>query len=406
MSCLQPDLVPSISELPSNVPNPVLVSTSGPWLFVSNAPEEVLLNGGKPRSNLWSVAIPFVQAGRIRCFIWHYNSSTLPINLALRVESSVGSATITSLTYQEFVAIEDDLSVPGTCLAKAQLYGTLESPVPPVLINLTPTGGPTNLRSWQVAPKPTSGFSLVCAIVEFDYAGSGELRLWTSASVDSTFCSFATAMENAGNPSNSAAVHTRGFWPYSEAFLEVPSPLDAKLVENVNSPVGNLRRDLEVCGKVGNDVQQNEQLGPEQVLFSAQNSLDSAKARDNRGCYGVNLKYRFYVLNSESPTGSVTAFLFARNTGGKYWGAGRLILPIAAVPTGLPKFPLPVGSNAFKAQYLLNDGLPAPQMLLIGGNTPSQPIVVEMTNGGGATLPINLSLVKSVVYPTPGGGAG
>jgi hypothetical protein len=61
--------------------------------------------------------------------------------------------------------------------------------------------------------------------------------------------------------------------------------------------------------------------------------------------------------------------------------------------------------NGGKAQYLLNDGLPAPQVLLIGGNTSSQPIVVEMTNGGGATLPVNLSLIKSVVYPTPAEGA-
>ncbi len=322
--------------------------------------------------------------------------------LALRAECTSGSATITNVSFEEFVGVNGDLSEPGVCLSKAQLFASLEPLNPPALIELNPSAGPSNIRVWNMGAKASSGFALACAVLEFDLAGLGSLRLWTSASLDSTFCPYATNLELPENPSNPAAIHGRGCWPYSAALLQVSNALDAKFVESLNPPTGRLRRDMEICGKVGDDLESNPDLGPEQVLFSAGNSFNAADATDNRGCYGVNFKYRFFVFNSGAETGLIQAYLFARNTGAKYWGAGRLTVPISAYTTGLPKFPLDyVNPVVHLRRYFLNDGLPPTQTIPIAGNSGNQPIEIEITNGGGATLPLNYSIFKLCVTPKP-----
>lgn len=403
MSCYQTFLSPSPSEFgDGNAPNPEVVSTSGPSLFVSNAPEEILLSSEKPRVNLWKVTLPFVSATRIRCFIWHYNNTDWYAGLALRAECASGSATITNVSYQEFVGPQTDLSIPGTCLAFAQLYQTLDPQSPPALIELEPSSGPANIRVWNMGPKPANGFALACAVLEFDLAGMGELRLWTSASLDATFCAYTTALEPEGNPGNPVAVHVRGCWPYSAALLQITSALDAKFVETPNPPVTRLRRDMEICGKIGEDVSTNTQLGPEQILFCKANSLNSEHATDNRGCYGANFKYRFFVFNSGPETGLIQAFLVARNTGAKYWGAGRLTLPIPAYATSLAKFPIDIQEPEVHLRHIqLNDGLPPPKTIPVAGNSGSQPIEIELTNAGGATLPINYQIAKLCVFSEP-----
>lgn len=402
MACSQPFLTPVPSEFGSAAVNPTLRNTYGPVLFLSNAPEEIVVAASGPIT-LFKVTLPLEHAGRVRCFIWHYNGTASSIKLALRAHCSSGSVSISNLKFQEHVAITSDLSGPGTCLAAAQLYGTLDDQTPPQTLSVTNSGEPGNVRTWDLGAKPTSGFSMACVVLEFEWTGTGDLRLWTSASRDRVHTPFSKAVEDPANPSGSGAQHGRGCWLYSGAFLDIEVPFNAKLLEPLGGPESNYVRTMEVCGKVGADLQSNPDFGPEQLLFSASNSLNSADASNNLGCYGANFTYSFYVKNSDDVARQVRVYLRARNTGAKWWGAGRLTYP-EATKTALPK--IPAGPTLGLRSFQMTDGLNPPNPISIPAyQMHVLPIQIELTNGGGATLPINYQIEKDVLWVNPSGGS-
>lgn len=93
MSCNQGDLSPEEADFAGEAVSPYLVEISGLTLFVSNAPEQIVLNRQKLRSNLWRSTIvisDLLNPKRIRCFIWHVNETTDTVHLALMAQSGGG----------------------------------------------------------------------------------------------------------------------------------------------------------------------------------------------------------------------------------------------------------------------------------------------------------------------------
>lgn len=304
---------------------------------------------------------------------------------------------------QDHEGVVSDLSEPGVCLAKAQLYNTLE----PSGTTITIDSGdlPIIYHMLNLPPKPEAGFSLGCSVLEFDVAGLGELKLWTSASHDTQFVDYGALLEDDANPIGGAK-HIRGTWAQAHLKLEFPVAFDAKSVYQEMPPLYLRQWDQEVCGCVGGDIQNCPVPGPDRSYFRAVNSFEPSDATDNKGAYGANLSYRFYVKNTESPLGFISTFLVARNTGSKFWGAARLTLPTLGVGMGISKVPITSLDTPPEElrQVYLNSPLAHSNKIPILGNTGPQPIEVELTTGGGAALPINFRIEKAIILPASGDG--
>lgn len=109
----------------------------------------------------------------------------------------------------------------------------------------------------------------------------------------------------------------------------------------------------------------------------------------NKGLSGVNLIYQVNVENSGPNQISVYQQLRARNTSGKFGGAGKGSLESAlAVNSEIPA--LTFGGAASAANFA-NKKVPP--------NTGSQPITVLVAVAAGSTLPIALDMLGYCPVP-------
>ncbi|MGI8922580.1 MAG: hypothetical protein ACR2HJ_00835 [Fimbriimonadales bacterium] len=105
--------------------------------------------------------------------------------------------------------------------------------------------------------------------------------------------------------------------------------------------------------------------------------LDSA----NEGLYGVNLTYRFILVNNFTNSRDAWVFLRALNTGEPYFGAGSISSQGSYPDRGVPIIAHEVADSPNNFVHLTHvDPITVPQ-------SSSTPIYVRVANGGAATMP-------------------
>ncbi len=320
---------------------------------------EVPLSGGVPK--------------KFRIFVCHDSRYGSRNFIGLVGSISAGTATVTACNGNQGA---------GICLAKAQLYHTLDS-VSPFSSSLDQTEKllhvydfPANtvlnaVFEFTVTATENATFRFRECIGENGSSGFvGVSGTWTDPVADPAF------VATNGN----LTIHGRGWWPYSSIIVE-GGWLD--VTPPVQVPPGGTgpHREVSVFDKNGADT----------TLFDKQASDLHGTTDGNKGGYGVNIRHNFTVSNS-SPTAVPTYIHFAaRNTGEPWYGAAQIVQPTAYIARGVPAIFYPDVNHANNAVNLTSApggalGIPVP-----AGAVNLQVSVIS-ASGSGSALPVNLLL--------------
>lgn len=336
-------------------------SFGGP-LVVSNAPEKIPSN--PTGMTLYKGSIPIDAPGptRIRVFFWHYGEGSTPIRVGLRAHVSGGTALIDGLKgIRRAEALNGDLSFPGICLAKAQLFGTLDDWT----------------SSFQVDQK--SKVIWTDTIPALDLLGSlFEFNVTPSASTSLNLRFFATVDRDEGDWSDTPVApgnHVRGWWPHWGVNFENEPPIVMTLQG------GTSKKIADICWAAQAEATYGK-------LTGSGHEYD----KTNKGLYGVDQHYKINLFNSNLMFPPLLGCeLQARDTlRGKFWGAAHALtaqdelLGLGGVPiiryrntdestVGTVAQVWPIGSLQFDLLETLFFNL-------------------RLANGGAADLPISLVL--------------
>ncbi|MGI8923114.1 MAG: hypothetical protein ACR2HJ_03580 [Fimbriimonadales bacterium] len=139
-----------------------------------------------------------------------------------------------------------------------------------------------------------------------------------------------------------------------------------------------------------------ERDGPEEVKFSSASGGSSATV--NRGLYGVDLFYRFTLINQGSNMGEVYAYSETRGipAGLGYFGAAHIKEPLGFSQRGvLPIKPPDLQTPGTELQWVgLSTTLQDQDTPILVAPGAHIPLLIGVANGGAATLPFNLVLTK------------
>jgi hypothetical protein len=365
--------VGKVTPVPLREANPV---TPSRYLVVSNAPETITpdtWNGDtNPVGQLYRCRIPLPASGElpVRVFLWHKNEigAIKTIWIALRMGS--GSAQL--IDHRALAPDYGQEYDRGMCLAKAQLFGTIEETGYHTATEITATSD-VGLGNYEV-----KNGEMVTAIHEFTVKGSpGQVLDLRTIITDGT---------NYGQPYNKCLKprHIRGWWPFSELLATAEDwDVGASLLEPGN------QHHIPLCEKGGKDQEVFRWQGPEVDPFGHPQDSPSG----NRGLFGVNARYRIRLRNTADHKRYVSFHLRARETGGAYFGAA-LALEEDEIKTlgGVPRIRHETTQppNTINAVRIRRSDLP------ILPNT-SAPCTIQNATAGGARMPVDLRLVASPV---------
>ena len=194
MACEHPEMTPIDGTLGAGATNPSAATpiAGSPALFVSNAPEQIC-SGNNTRNeggnNAWIFGdgpwtlnrVSLTNIGpfgnlpqRVRVFLWHVSRFRIPSYFGICVYSNFpGNSSINNIKGHIHNGPVPNLSVPGNCLADAQLAGTLDT-LNPSTVPLT-AQSESVIWSAQVAARVGNDdgvFNLIAAVIEFDIVGS------------------------------------------------------------------------------------------------------------------------------------------------------------------------------------------------------------------------------------------
>jgi hypothetical protein len=312
-----------------------------------------------------------VEGRTYRVFFWHINAANKTLTFGLRLHLDAGTAVVGSIRRDVRNEPFTDLSVPGVCLAKAQLLGTLNS------VSGTIALSTSSALAWSATvPDTTTAGQLIGCVMEFTVTGlsGGASKLSVR-----TFCTDSSDQGTFADAVATAPAHVRGWWPRSS--MKIKMKPDGRFEFN---PAGSPR--LVATGVCETD-------GPEHSVddgFGLQTGTGHEHDRDNLGAYGVDLVYVCVLKNtSESESGKCFVSLRSRNTGGKYFGAARLVLPVARPGKGVRKLPFGTDQNSLNA--ILIDEDEVDDCISVPADT-SRNLEIRLTNAGAAALPCTLFL--------------
>lgn len=349
-------------------------------LFVSNSPEQIGVIGSTPI--LYRAKLPFPLTGvlRLRVWLWHLRLPGSPehVYIGCKVTGAGLSGNLTqhrSITGVGGVGQPyGSLEVLGRCLAKAQLFGTLDT----AANHLLPLGTNLALASYDVpvTNDPTTNPIVRGAIHEFQVEAEygSFLDVWTAAG-DST-------LPNVTAGAAPADAHIRGVWPACGQAFASTGPIDIQ-------PGG-------VSEKANYYLCKNSGIESTLYTAAAADALNSSYAAQcpastNKGLYGVDLNYTLQLTNGQ-PSASAKGFtsIRCRNTSRWYAGAFEAWLEnpspaqlgIPRIEYGTPLSGVQVGASVVNA-----------------GET--KPFTFRLTNAGAATLPACVQVNALGVGPPP-----
>lgn len=365
--------------------------------MVSNAPEAIGPNGGgahgwtfDKRATLYKALIPVLQrTQRIRVFLWHLNRFD---DQSLFASILVSGATVTSVSNRtasfrrEFFV---DPSDAGTCLAAAQLYGTLEPIEGTVTIEDEVSIWSKSLDPADSNADPLRPF-LLGAVVEFDVNTSENDDVRVRVSISSENGDWGDWSDDVCSAYNNSGTgpHIRGWWPYSRVRFR-GDDFEMRTTQIV---------------QVGSCEQGGPEVGP--YAFGKQDNDYHGTTGGNKGCFGADLEYAFKVTNTGAepqPTRYLLAMVCSRFTGSKYWGAGRCKSNPVSDPRKIPKlfaYVVPFGGQQLHELVFLTEQFDQRRVAVSDGT--DQDIIVEIAHGGAATMPV--SIILSQPYSEGAGG--
>lgn len=387
MPCTSPSLILEAGGRKPPPASPTYDSTpESPALIVSNSPERITTTYGTAKVLYRGYGSDELDSFRL--FIWHLVNrrfigfpsgveEDMPaIEFGLMFKTSV---TGTVSDRKQILKVEgwNDPSIPGSCLANAQLKGTLDSESGSFSV------GGSGAVIWSAESIPQeSRDCLVAAVLEFDLSTS-----WPCT------YTFQVYMRREGQslPAWDAEVmaedsHERGWWPYSSMKLNVETPVyDAKPGASPQSI------DTGIC----------EANGPETTHANGFKKLSGdghAYDKVNKGCYGVNLIYTGKFKNTASSAHNIFAALQARDTwteetNAKYWGASMYGGYAAQVP---PLKGTSGGQGTADDHFDFANLLGKDQFWSIAANTSEVVYELHIANGGAAALPVDFLACRTL----------
>ncbi len=288
------------------------------WLIVSDNPEQLSFTagGGATKQWLYNVAIELASYPnpRFRVLVWHENDTTEAKYVHVVAQAAGQKCEITSHHQQVSIQSTGAVSAIGRCIAKAQLFGSLEADSSGN--GTVPVGGYHRISSQLVGAGQTIG-----AVHEFSVEGEGGVltigTVWSNQAQDYTATAMATAQSN---------MHCRGSWPWCG--------VRATLLERpIEQPIGNTPIILAEAS-IG---MFNDAIGKETELFVFRSTADDpnqAGYEGNLGLYGVDLDLSYKVRNvGQSPidiysslaawnSGATPVVVGAIQIGSQNWGFG------------------------------------------------------------------------------------
>jgi len=323
--------------------------------------------------SLYKCVIP-LSAGvsaPVRVFLWHVShlddGVVFDLRLSLSAAATGTAQSIRSSTRN--VAETSDISVPGICLADIQLYRGFDDSAPDATL------GSNESVVWTAT---VDNGRLIGALIEFDVRATTvcNLQLRTTFLMPgSTLPPWADdAVDEHDPPDNHGVrhVHVRGWWPRTAILMPVTTVLDL----NPWGTAGSVECPIE-------EVTNPPELSA--AGFQWQGQTADPFGFDNKGLYGADVSYEFGVTNTD-PISSHAAYLriFPRNSGGQYWGAGKIAMPMGYPDQRIPK--LNYASSSTGDFTPGNPGQPIP--VIVPPNT-TVPIAIRVANavGGGQRYP-------------------
>jgi hypothetical protein len=426
MSC-QFDNLPRLASDYGNPNAPVPLSAvpdpNSPALFVSNAPEQI--GPGTGDFDAWEFgAGPYnlckARVGgnnlpsKIRVFLWHVSRFSTPSFFWLII-GGAGTSTVTVSNIRAQVQTHlqplTDLTIPGRCLAAAQLFGTLDNlGIPAITIS-----GSGERVIWSAfvpqGSNTANEFQLIAAVIEFDVLAIGiplsELTIRTAVSLTgeslADFGTYSTPLADNRNNFGDPSIHVRGYWRHADIKMLLPGELNATL-----GPTPPSFLEWQFC----------KSTGPEAKYFSSEFSLaeGAANSPGNPAGYGANLTYvATYHNNSPDTAGRVYAGIKARHVGQPFSGAGqvRTIVPTPTVvgkpvkiqPIPHPNTQPPPANTLIERLCDLTSVYPqGPETgYIVVGFSSSGTLQVRIANGGGAALPANIIVSRQSLDITVNG---
>ncbi|GIV03122.1 MAG: hypothetical protein KatS3mg015_1952 [Fimbriimonadales bacterium] len=380
------------------VPNATLIRAdeTSPALFVSNAPEQVgegdptapksWVFGGGPwnlcRAHLTGSEVPT----KVRVFFWHVSRLTVPSYWAVIVGSNAPGLTVANLKGQVANERTGNLAQHGMCFADAQLFASLDA------MQVVGQAG-AEIVVWKASvPAGTTEaglFQFIACVLEFDVTASDFTIRSVVSKNDGAFGDYNTQLAPPWNnwpPSSDPPTHVRGYWLESKLFLDLPGVFDCALVQ----PPPNFV-EYDFCSNTG----------AERAYYNESTSKAEGST-DNPAAYGANLSYTGHYKNSGDVPARLYVGMRARNTGAKYFGAGRIVVPATALKRKLP--PIPSSANPNERGYDLTSVYPEPSPtghISVPADNVERQVEILLANGGGCATPANILLSRDGIWPAP-----
>ena len=329
-----------------------------------------------PTYTLYKCEIPLVASTpkKFRLFLCHDSRFTTDSYIGVVASVSSGTATVNACAGNQGT---------GICLAKAQLFHTLDG-FTPDNANLSTTE--KTLRVYDLLSN-----SVLDAVLEFTITASencmfrfrecigvnGVTGIWSDPVAYEGYVPI-TDGPDPDSDIDPRIIHCRGWWPSSAIIVECGS-LD--VTPPVQIPPGGTgpHRTVSVFDAGGADTD----------LYKKQSADTFGTTDGNKGGYGVNMRHNFTVSNS-SPTAVPTYLHFAaRNTGESWFGAAQIVLPTIYTARGVPSIHYPDATHANNAANLTTSTsgvLP----ISVPAGTVDLPVSVISASGSGSALPVNL----------------
>jgi hypothetical protein len=367
--------------------------TSGRVLIVSDAPERIpqhysmtglpLVSGSESEDyataetnptthTLYRCEVPLEasQAKSFRVFFWHESAIGDPIYLMVVAHVSTGSATISNFRAETVSSIVSG----GQALAESILCETIPAATP-----LTSSLSTNGQAIWRLQI-PASGFR--GAVLEFDITAMSDcdLRLRTCVSESTAVAGswtdpVAWPKQVRSDPIHGdvVSVHVRGWWPYSRVEMDAGSMSVVAIPDPGNSREIAIINQIP-CVEVGAST------------YGNQSADTHGTSRGNAGAWGAVLAYRFLFTNDGMAADEGGVGMRSRNVGAPWWGAARVTTP-SYPGRGVP----PIGgTTGYHVVGLTTDTSGGSDPIEVPGNGGEQEVLVEVVNGGGSTLPVNV----------------
>ncbi len=344
--------------------------TNDRWLLVSNSPEtfDPADSNGQVQvlyktNDDHDIMIPSGGKLYLRVFLWHANGGSglgdkRYVHVVCKPATGSLQGIAESKVERQIVGSNSDLSVPGICLAKAHLFGTVDNNW-----GSSTSSGQIILNAHQVDPG-----KLLAAVPEFRIDGTAGNKVQVRTVVTDTEGSVGDGSETPAE----ADAHIQGSWPYTDVLIAGAG------VDTVVAPPPDPPPEPQYSSSLA-------QSGEDDRAAFAKRTEDTY-GKDNKGLYGADLCYRVPVTNSSGDIRYCIAAI-QPTVGHKLWGAARDIKNSS--DKGVPKITW-AGTAATRECVLPAENLIIPA----SGTTLDFPIAF----GGAAELPARLYLEFS---PTP-----